>query len=60
MKILNISKEQLINFLVDTSIRIGEGSNGIVSIYDNQTLVKIHYLDIQKSYYSNNYDYIDE
>ena len=60
MKILNISKEQLINFLVDTSIRIGEGSNGIVSIYDNQTLVKIHYLDIQNSYYSNNYDYIDE
>lgn len=60
MKIIDISKEQLINFLVDTSIRIGEGSNGIVSIYDNQTLIKIHYKDIINSYYSNDFDSIDE
>ena len=60
MKIINISKEQLINFLVDTTIRIGEGSNGIVSIYDNQTLIKIHYKDIINSYYSNDFDSIDE
>ena len=60
MRIIDINKEQLINFLVDTSIRIGEGSNGIVSIYDNQTLIKIHYKDIINSYYSNDFDSIDE
>ena len=60
MRIIDINKEQLINFLVDTSIRIGKGSNGIVSIYDNQTLIKIHCKDIINSYYSNDFDSIDE
>lgn len=60
MEIINIEKSQLIRFLYDSNIIIGEGSNGIVSIYDENTLAKIHFKDIEKSYYSEDFSFLNE
>lgn len=60
MEIIKIEKSQLIRFLYDSSIRVGEGSNGIVSIYNKNTLAKIHFKEIEKSYYSEDFSFLSE
>ena len=60
MRIINIDKKQLIKFLFDSQLIIGMGSNGIVSIFDDQTLIKIHYKDILNSYYSKDFTNVDK
>lgn len=61
MKIINLEKKELSKFLYDDSIIIGKGSsNGIVSIYDDTTLAKIHFKDIRNSYYSKNLSFVDD
>lgn len=60
MKIINIDKEQLIKFLFDESLFVSMGSNGIISVYDDQTLVKIHYKDIIESYHSRDFTNIEQ
>lgn len=53
-------KNELSKFLYDDNIIIGEGSNGIVSIYDETTLAKIHFKAIKNSYYSNDLSFVDD
>lgn len=62
MEIVNITKEQLITFVTDEKrIVNNSGSNGILSIYDENTLIKIHKKEILNSYISNDFDYyLDE
>ncbi len=60
MRIINLDKKQLIKFLFDSNLIIGMGSNGIVSIFDNETLIKIHYKDIPNSYYLKDFTNVDK
>lgn len=62
MQIVDITKEQLITFVTDEKrIVNNSGSNGILSIYDENTLIKIHKKEILNSYISNDFDYyLDE
>lgn len=60
MRIIHLSKEQLIKFLFDSHLIIGMGSNGIISTFDNETLIKIHYKDIPNSYYSKDFTNVDK
>ena len=60
MRIIDLDKKQLIKFLFDSNLIIGMGSNGIVSIFDNETLIKIHYKDISNSYYSKDFTNVDK
>lgn len=60
MQIVKITKEQLISFLTDEKRIIGSGSNGKVSIYDENNMIKIHQKEILNSYISNDFDkYLD-
>ncbi len=60
MQVIKLDKYELCRYLYNTDIVIGEGSNGIVSIYNENTLVKIHYKDFENSYYSNNLSSFDD
>lgn len=61
MQIVDITKEQLISFITDKKrIVNNNGSNGILSIYDENTLIKIHKKEIINSYILNDFDYLDE
>ena len=60
MRIIELDKKQLIKFLFDSNLIIGMGSNGIVSIFDNKTLIKIYYKDIPNCYYSKDFTNVDK
>lgn len=61
MEIVEITKEQLISFLTDEKRIVNSGSNGILSIYNENSLIKIHQKEVLNSYISNDFDeYLDE
>ena len=61
MEIVEITKEQLISFLTDEKRIVNSGSNGILSIYNENSLIKIYQKEVLNSYISNNFDeYLDE
>lgn len=59
MKIIEITKEQLIQVLYDESLIVGEGSNGIVSKYTEESLVKIYYKEILECYLNEDFNDLD-
>ena len=55
MRIIDITKEQLISFITDENKIVKSGNNGIISVYDEKTLIKIHHNEIVKSYILNDF-----
>lgn len=59
MKILDISKDDLFHFLTNSDC-IGQGCFGILSEYDNNTLIKIYYKELIETYISKDINKLDE
>ena len=59
MNILNISKEDLFHYLTNNNC-IGQGCIGRISIYDENTLIKIYYKELIDTYISKDFNYLDE
>ena len=60
MKIIELTGNDVIDFLSNKQNIIGQGGFGILSIYDETTLIKLYYKDIFKTYYTLDSKILDE
>lgn len=59
MNRVEIDKEKLFNSLTNDNI-VGQGSNGIISEYDENTLIKVYYKKLLETYETKNINILDK